>query len=77
MNNQPDNSKINALLAKGGVMFFTIERQVCIYKGMVILSPLRDNCQRRAVYINTSIVNSQMELEVDNETQSASYTEEE
>ncbi|MFH0790691.1 MAG: hypothetical protein V2A64_03570 [Candidatus Omnitrophota bacterium] len=52
MNNQPDNSKINALLAKGGVMFFTIERQVCIYKGMVVLSPLRDNCQRRAVYIN-------------------------
>ncbi|MFH1441382.1 MAG: hypothetical protein ABIH18_05025 [Candidatus Omnitrophota bacterium] len=40
-----------ALVNKGGIMFFTVERPECIYSGMVILSPVKDNRQRRAVYI--------------------------
>lgn len=47
-----NESKIKqALVNKGGIMFFTVERMECIYSGMVILSPVKENRQRRAVYI--------------------------
>ena len=39
------------LRAKGGIMFFVIERQNRLYKGTIMLSPLVNSCQRRAVYV--------------------------
>lgn len=32
-------------------MFFRIERPERIYKGTVLLSPVKDSCQRRVVHI--------------------------
>ncbi len=52
MNLNSTNPKFSALLAKGGIMLFTVERQNVVYKGSIILSPLQDCCQKRAVHIN-------------------------
>lgn len=46
------NHKLSALLAKGGIMLFTVERPDIIYKGSIILSPLQGCYQKRAVHIN-------------------------
>lgn len=48
-NNESEIKQV--LVNKGGIMFFTVERPECIYSGMIILSPIKENRQRRAVYI--------------------------
>ena len=52
MNLNSVNPKLSALLAKGGIMLFTVERPNVVYKGSIMLSPLQDCCQKRAVHIN-------------------------
>lgn len=54
--NTPVNSKISALQSKGGIMFFTIERHPKLYKGTIMLSPVKNQCQRRAVYIKEYLI---------------------
>jgi len=52
MSNCPDkNTRLNALLNKGGIMLFVIEKPQCIYKGMVLLSSAQNNGPRRSLYI--------------------------
>lgn len=51
MNNYTHNHKLTALRNKGGIMFFTIQRQDRLYKGTIMISPVENCCQRRAVYI--------------------------
>lgn len=51
MDNCPENYRLNTLISKGGVMFFTIEKPERVYSGMIILSPVKHNYRRRAVYI--------------------------
>lgn len=46
-----NDAKTSALLNKGGIMFFTVERPACVYSGMVVLTPVEEGCRRRAVYI--------------------------
>lgn len=43
--------RLLSLRAKGGIMFFTIQRQARLYKGTIMLSPVQNCYQRRAVYI--------------------------
>ncbi len=43
--------KTSALLTKGGIMFFTVERGPRVYSGMVRLTAVENGCRRRAVYI--------------------------
>jgi len=45
------NLKLKTLYAKGGLLFFTIERSTRLYRGTILLSPVKDNRQKRAVYI--------------------------
>ncbi len=52
MNINSASSKLSVLLAKGGIMLFTIERPNVLYKGSIMLSPLKDCCQKKAVHIN-------------------------
>ena len=52
MNLNSANPKFSALLTKGGIMLFTVERPNVIYKGSIMLSPLKNCCQKRAVQIN-------------------------
>ena len=52
MNLNSVNPKFSALLAKGGIMLFSIERPNVVYKGSIMLSPLKNCCQKRAVQIN-------------------------
>lgn len=61
MNNCPDNNtRLNALLARGGIMLFVIKRPECIYKGMVLLSCAQNNGPKRSLYIK------RYELSIDN-----------
>jgi len=46
-----NDAKTSALLTKGGIMFFTVERPGCVYSGMVRLTAVENGCRRRAVYI--------------------------
>lgn len=46
-----DSQRLTKLRAKGGIMFFVIERPCRLYKGTVMLSPVENCYQRRAVYI--------------------------
>lgn len=46
-----DNQRLTKLRARGGIMFFVIERPCRLYKGTVMLSPVENCYQRRAVYI--------------------------
>ena len=46
-----DSQRLEKLRARGGVMFFVIERPSRLYKGTVMLSPVENCYQRRAVYI--------------------------
>ena len=52
MNINSVSPKLSTLLAKGGIMLFTVERPNVVYKGSIMLSPLQDCCQKRAVHIN-------------------------
>ena len=52
MNNYLNSRKLSALQEKGGIMLFTVTRGNIIYKGTIMLSPVQDYCQKRAVYIN-------------------------
>ena len=47
----PYYQRLLALRAKGGIMFFSIQGPNRLYKGTVMLSPIENYCQRRAVYI--------------------------
>lgn len=47
----PDNQKFSALVTKGGIMFFTIERDLRLYQGAIMLSPVKDRERKRSVYI--------------------------
>lgn len=51
MDNNPGNSRLDTVISKGGVMFFTVEKPQRVYSGMIVLSPVRHNYRRRAVYI--------------------------
>lgn len=51
MNSYSYSQKLMALKSKGGIMFFTIQRQNRLYKGTIMLSPVENCCQKRAVYI--------------------------
>lgn len=51
MNNNPGNTSLNTLISKGGVMFFTVEKPQRVYRGMIVLSAVKHNYRRRAVYI--------------------------
>lgn len=46
-----DSQRLMKLRARGGIMFFTIERPSRLYKGTVMLSPVENCYQRRAVYV--------------------------
>lgn len=64
-----DNSyrqRLMNLRAKGGIMFFVIEKQNRLYKGTIMLSPVVNCYQRRAVYVREYIYK-----EVRNETESS------
>src|SRR3989339_672813 len=43
--------KLKSLYTKGGIMLFAIERPNRLYKGTIMLSPVENCCQRRAVYV--------------------------
>lgn len=51
MENYLGDPRIAALYAKGGIMFFDIERPERVFRGMVLLSPVNNEHRRRAVYI--------------------------
>jgi hypothetical protein len=46
-----DSQRLTKLRARGGIMFFVIERPCRLYKGTIMLSPVENCYQRRAVYI--------------------------
>ena len=46
-----NNQKLKSLYTKGGIMLFAIERPNRLYKGTIMLSPVENCCQRRAVYV--------------------------
>ena len=51
MNGNLTLERLHTLYSKGGIMFFTVEKQDTVYSGMVLLSPVEDNFRRRAVYV--------------------------
>ena len=67
------NSKFTSLRNKGGMMFFTIQRPTRFYKGTILLTPVEDCHQKRAVYIReyryTSSINDSNSTGGANETQ--------
>ena len=50
-NSDNQKQRVTSLYAKGGIMLFTIERQNRLYKGTVMLFPVENCYQRRAMYI--------------------------
>ena len=51
MDIQPINQSLTKLRAKGGIMFFSIEKPARLYKGTILLSPIENCFQKKAVYI--------------------------
>jgi hypothetical protein len=46
-----DTERLQVLMEKGGMMFFTIDRPMRVYRGMVALSPVKNNFRNRDVFI--------------------------
>ncbi|HAH20917.1 MAG: hypothetical protein A2Y00_05970 [Omnitrophica WOR_2 bacterium GWF2_43_52] len=61
--NIPTNNKqkLQSLYAKGGIMLFAIERPNRLYKGTIMLSPVENCCQRRAVYVREYVYKNDAE----------------
>lgn len=45
------DQRLETLQTKGGMMFFTIVRPSCVYRGLIVLSPVSNDRYNKDVFI--------------------------
>jgi len=51
MNTYSEAQRLSLLLEKGGMMFFSIEKPARLYRGVIVLTAVKDNHRNRDVFI--------------------------